>query len=91
MLSNIFLNSERLLLVELSTMINPKQHTDCCTTAFMQIIVHHALGQLMLLCILLLRYAIQNSLTPVILLVPGPLNPPSITPKVIVFVVRLTL
>lgn len=57
MLRNVFLNRKPLL-VELPTMINPEQHTNCRATAFMQMVIHHTLRELMRLCILLLRYAI---------------------------------
>lgn len=84
MLRNVFLNRKPLLLVELPTMINPKQHTDCCTSTFMQIVVHQAFRKLMRLCILLLRYAIQNRFTTIILFVICPLGTPCLAPEVVI-------
>lgn len=91
MFRNLFLNRKPLLLVEVPTMINPKQHTDCCTSTFMQIFVHQVLRKLMRLCILLLRYAIQNRFTTIILFVICPLSTPCIVPKVVVFIMHVAL
>ncbi|ORM87674.1 hypothetical protein HA44_00670 [Mixta gaviniae] len=91
MLRNVFLNRKPLLLVELPTMINPKQHTDCCTSTFMQIVVHQAVRKLMRLCILLLRYAIQNRFTTIILFVICPLGTPCLAPEVVILVMHVAL
>ncbi len=91
MLRNVFLNRVSLLLVELPTMINPKQHTDCCTSTFMQIVVHYTFRELTRLCILLLRYAIYNRFTTIILFVVSPLDAPRIAPEVVVLLMYVAL